>query len=115
MFLNWNDYPNPTLERFNDTEFQGIRYFTTIDTDLELVRLYFNCLADSLSYIDTVRGSHRLDECSKQILVQNDTAKIRFQERVLGLNTFYPLTAISKDKTGVLRIHKAGFNYYVRK
>ena len=37
--MRLNEATSLTWERFNDTEFQGIRYFTTIDTDLELVRL----------------------------------------------------------------------------
>ena len=37
--MRLNEATSLTWERFNDTEFQGIRYFTTIDTDLEIVRL----------------------------------------------------------------------------
>jgi integrase len=37
--MRLNEATSLTWERFNDTEFQSIRYFTIIDTDLELVRL----------------------------------------------------------------------------
>lgn len=79
----------------------------------KLVKGFFDCNISENSLIDTI--TYKVNNCSKEFLIQNDRLFIAFKPQNVGKQKFgHEIIGISKSIDGLFRYHKGVFEYEVQ-
>ena len=101
----------------NGDEFRAKLFLA--DKNTTLVAAYFNCLKVENPTVDTATNTFnykRLDGCSVELPIENDTVYIAFRigtlEKFSGYKTYTlePITFLIKDKENIFRTQNYTFN-----
>lgn len=101
----------------NGDEFRAKLFLA--DKNTTLVAAYFNCLKVNNPTVDTATNTFnykRLDGCSVELPIENDTVYIAFRietlEKFSGHKTYTlePITILTKDKENLFRTQSYTFN-----
>jgi hypothetical protein len=84
---------------------------TVTNPDLQIKRAYFDCVTDTETLVDTT--DYRIEDCTKQLTVINDTIVIQLTPTLTGRKEFHPITAVTVDKDKIVRIVSGIFDYFV--
>ena len=83
------------------------------NSNYKLVKGFFDCNISENSLIDTI--TYKVNNCSKEFLIQNDTLFIAFKPQNVGKQKFgHEIIGISKSIDGLFRYHKEVFEYEVK-
>lgn len=79
--------------------------------DFKIANAFFDCGKKAVRDYDTI--NHKLKNCEKNLLIENDTVKIYLEPFKVGKNKFEDLTILLIDKQGKLSFVDTTFYFEV--